>query len=310
MFPTLRSPGRSLPTNNVSQGGGPEKGALGTRLIERAPSTRTSRVTTRRRIGVFQTIKNAALKGLLIASVVGASLGIDACTSQRTTPRQPAQLQVAMHESQPSPAAREAARMSNAELDRLPEKSRLAQTELLKKLDAATPNVWRDTKPFNSDGTINTYVEISLGSRDKYELDIEKNALELDRVIHESVGGYPINYGFVPGTFSWDGDPFDVVALGPKIDNGTPMKMKIIGIYHMVDEKGFDPHLVASPVDADGNALYALDDAKKAEIAAFVERYKKPDAHKGKWAKFVGWGDAADGTRFTKTTAGFFDAAR
>lgn len=313
MFPGLRPRDRSLPTNSAQGAGGtggPEKQEIKTRLIERALTSRTSRTTTRRRIGVLQTIKSAALKGLLIASVVGASLGIDACTANRTTTRQPAQLQVATHESQPSPAAQEAARISNAKLDSLPEKTRLAQTELLKKLDPASPNLWRDTKPFNADGTLNAYVEISLGSRDKYELDIENNKLELDRVIHESVGGYPINYGIVPGTFSWDGDPFDVVVLGPKVESGTPIKTKIIGIYHMVDEKGFDPHLVASPVDANGDALFALDDAKKAEIASFVERYKKPDAHKGKWAKFIGWGDAADGARFTKTTAGFFDAAR
>jgi inorganic pyrophosphatase len=277
------------------------------RAIERSLS---SRATVRKRIGVFQQIKSAAVKGLLIATVVGAAIGIDAYTSRELShaqPAKPAQLQVALHE--PSQAAKDAARISNAKLDTLPEKTRLAQTELLHKLDPSKPNLWRDTKPFNTDGTVNGYVEISLGSRDKYELDVETNKLELDRVIHESVGGYPINYGIIPATFSWDGDPFDVVVLGPKIENGTALKGKIVGIYHMVDEKGFDPHLVISPVDEKGNALFQLDTAKKAEIASFVERYKKPDAHKGKWAKFVGWGDAADGLRFTKTTSGFFDAA-
>jgi inorganic pyrophosphatase len=249
----------------------------------------------------------------LIAGIVGASIGIDSMTVRDRGPAQHVthpQLQVALQTNQASPAAREAARLTNAKIDTLGEKERIKQSDLLGSLDPSKPNLWRDTRPFNSDGTLNAFVEISLGSRDKFELDIKKNELALDRVIHESVGGYPINYGIIPGTFSWDGDPFDVVVLGPKLDNGTALKTKIIGIYHMIDEHGFDPHLVVSPVDAHGNALFTLDDAKKAEIASFVDRYKKPDAAKGKWAKFIGWGDAAEGLRFTQTTAGFFDKAR
>ena len=148
-----------------------------------------------------------------------------------------------------------------------------------------------------------------MGTRDKFEFDIETNTMQLDRVIDESVGGYPINYGFVPRTFSWDGDPFDVVVLGPKLESGTVAKGAVVGIYHMVDEKGFDPHLVVSPVDDEGRELYALDETMRNAIAAFVDRYKIPDADKGKWARFVGWGDKSDGLRFLKKTSAFFEEA-
>jgi hypothetical protein len=41
-----------------------------------------------------------------------------------------------------------------------------------------------------------------------------KNAHAIDRMIPEDVGGYPVNYGFVPQTVSYDGDPFDCAPTG------------------------------------------------------------------------------------------------
>ena len=47
------------------------------------------------------------------------------------------------------------------------------------------------------------------------------NRRAMDRTIPAEVGGYPVNYGFVPQTVSYDGDPFDVLVLGPPIEGGT-----------------------------------------------------------------------------------------
>lgn len=316
MFPRLlnRRQDLSPPTSELSSGTATHKsGPTEAGEVPFAPTARgkTVRSQAKQRIGVLSRVKSAAVRGVLAATIIGAAIGIGSIALSEKPQQTKVLPQVQLVQTTPSTAAQDAARMSNAKLDTLPEKARLKQAELLTKIKANPgPNYWRDTPAINADGTVNMFVEISLGSRDKYETNLEKNELELDRVIHESVGGYPINYGMVPGTFSWDGDPFDAVVLGPKLDNGTALKGKIIGIYHMIDEKGFDPHLVLSPVDAKGNALFSLDDAKKQEIAEFVVRYKKPDAQKGKWAKMVGWGDAADGLRFTRTAAGFFDAAK
>ena len=41
------------------------------------------------------------------------------------------------------------------------------------------------------------------------------NERAIDRIIPKAIGGYPVNYGFVPQTVSYDGDPFDVLVLGP-----------------------------------------------------------------------------------------------
>ena len=49
-------------------------------------------------------------------------------------------------------------------------------------------------------------IEISKGSKNKYELDKETGLLILDRILHTSTH-YPANYGFIPRTYGDDGDP-------------------------------------------------------------------------------------------------------
>ena len=98
-----------------------------------------------------------------------------------------------------------------------------ATTQLARSLDAATDHprhVWRDTPPTNADGTVNAYIEIARGDRRKWEFDMRANARAIDRMMPEEVGGYPVNYGFVPQTVSYDGDPFDALVLGPPVSGG------------------------------------------------------------------------------------------
>ena len=61
---------------------------------------------------------------------------------------------------------------------------------------------WRDTPPTNSDGTVNGYIEIARGDRRKWEFNMRTNRRAIDRMIPVSIGGYPVNYGFVPQTVS------------------------------------------------------------------------------------------------------------
>ena len=55
-------------------------------------------------------------------------------------------------------------------------------------------------------------IEISKGSKNKYELDKETGHLILDRVLFTSTH-YPQNYGFIPRPFADDYDPLDVLVL-------------------------------------------------------------------------------------------------
>jgi inorganic pyrophosphatase len=186
-----------------------------------------------------------------------------------------------------------------------------ARAQLARSLDAAAPHarhVWRDTAPANPDGTVNGYVEIARGDRRKWEFDIGRNARAIDRVIPAAIGGYPVNYGFVPQTISYDGDPFDVLVLGPAIAGGTLVRGTIVGLLHMEDEKGLDSKVVISPIDAGGHPRYALTSAIRDTIADYFRRYKQ--GQPGKFSKVPGWGSADEGRAYVTRTHAFFRARR
>jgi inorganic pyrophosphatase len=179
--------------------------------------------------------------------------------------------------------------------------------QLAKSLDAAKSHpshVWRDTPPTNSDGTVNAYIEIARGDRRKWELDMRANARAIDRMMPESLGGYPVNYGFVPQTVSYDGDPFDALVLGPPIEGGEIVRGVIVGLMQMEDEKGLDSKVVLSVTDAAGHPVHALTAADRQRIGDYFQRYKQHEP--GKFSKVPGWGSAEAGRAFVTTTHGFF----
>lgn len=72
---------------------------------------------------------------------------------------------------------------------------------------------WHDVKPSRvTTDSFLALIEISKGSKNKYELDKETGHLILDRVLFTSTH-YPQNYGFIPRTFARDFDPLDVLVL-------------------------------------------------------------------------------------------------
>lgn len=167
---------------------------------------------------------------------------------------------------------------------------------------------WRDTPAVNPDGSINGYVEISRGDRRKWEFDMRANALALDRTMPPEIGGYPVNYGFVPQTISYDGDPFDVLVLGAPVPEATLVRGAIVGLMHMEDEKGVDSKVVISRAGAGGGAVDRLTSAELRRIAAFFNRYKMHDP--GAFSRVTGWGSAEDGRAFVETTHAFFRECR
>ena len=181
-----------------------------------------------------------------------------------------------------------------------------AATQLSTSLSASKPfaqHLWRDTPPINEDGTVNGYIEIARGDRNKWEFDMAANARAIDRVIPEKVGGYPVNYGFVPQTVSYDGDPFDILVLGPPIEGGSLVRGGIVGLLLMNDEKGSDAKVVVSPLK-NGRPQYALTARVRQEIADYFKRYKlwEPD----KFSEVPGWGTSAEGLALVQMTHAFF----
>jgi inorganic pyrophosphatase len=57
----------------------------------------------------------------------------------------------------------------------------------------------------------------------------------------------PYNYGCIPGLDSGDGDPLDVIILGPRLARGQRLKMQVVGLIAFVDGGCGDPKVVCSP---------------------------------------------------------------
>ena len=68
-------------------------------------------------------------------------------------------------------------------------------------------NIWHniDKKRITPSSFI-ACIEISKGSKKKYELDKETGMIILDRVLYTSTH-YPANYGFIPKTYASDDEP-------------------------------------------------------------------------------------------------------
>ena len=187
----------------------------------------------------------------------------------------------------------------------------MAVAQLARSLEAARAHarhVWRDTAPFDGRGLVNGFVEIARGDRRKWEFDMGTNARAVDRVMPEEVGGYPVNYGFVPQTVSYDGDPFDVLVLGPPLPGGDIVRGAIVGVMYMEDEKGLDSKVVISPVDANGATQFQLTGSERQRIGEFFARYKQHET--GKFSRVPGWGSGAEGKRLIAITHAFFRECR
>ena len=74
-------------------------------------------------------------------------------------------------------------------------------------------NIWHDIdKNRIKPEDFYAVVEISKGSKNKYELDKSTGLIMLDRILYTSTH-YPANYGFIPLTYAKDFDPLDVLVL-------------------------------------------------------------------------------------------------
>ena len=107
-------------------------------------------------------------------------------------------------------------------------------------------NIWHDISPKRiNTGDFICVVEISKGSKKKYELDKETGYLILDRILYTSTH-YPNNYGFIPKTLSGDGDPLDVLVMCQEpIVPLALVKAYPIGVVKMIDSDEVDEKIIA-----------------------------------------------------------------
>lgn len=122
-------------------------------------------------------------------------------------------------------------------------------------------------------------VEISAGSKNKYELDKETGLLILDRILYTSTH-YPHNYGFIPRTLADDGDPLDVLILcsEPILPLATTVCYPI-GILEMTDGGKLDEKVIAvcahDPLYSEYKDICQLPEHISEEIKHFFRVYKE-----------------------------------
>ncbi len=140
-------------------------------------------------------------------------------------------------------------------------------------------NIWHDIDPKRiSPQDFVALIEISKGSRNKYELDKDTGLLILDRVLYTSTH-YPANYGFIPHTYADDLDPLDVLVLcSEAIDPRTLVRCYPIGVIKMLDNGRNDEKIIAVPfADPTYNvyrSIFALPRHVYDEMGHFFTVYK------------------------------------
>ena len=109
-------------------------------------------------------------------------------------------------------------------------------------------NIWHDiSKERISSTDFIATIEISKGSKKKYELDKETGLIILDRILYTSTH-YPANYGFIPRTLGDDKDPLDVLVIcSEEIEPMSLVRCYPIGVMYMRDNGDMDEKIIAIP---------------------------------------------------------------
>ncbi len=132
---------------------------------------------------------------------------------------------------------------------------------------------------------LNMVIEVSSGSPTSTNI-IWREAFVLDRKIPSSVV-FPVEYGFVPQTWSEDDDPLDIMVLSyAPLTTGCIVKVRVIGALVIEDEEGLDTKILSVLVnDARFEGYHDIADVHKhrlVEIQEFFETYKRHDPIVGK----------------------------
>ena len=127
------------------------------------------------------------------------------------------------------------------------------------------------------ENVVNALIEIPLGSKNKYELDVKTGRIKLDRVLYASMM-YPAEYGIIEKTLAPDGDALDILVIcSDATFPGCIVPARVLGYLDMVDNGKPDYKLIAV-VDCDPryDHYQQIEDLNPfvEEIANFFANYK------------------------------------
>jgi len=180
-------------------------------------------------------------------------------------------------------------------------------------------NLLEDYQPRDTTGLVNAVIEIPAGTVDKWELNKTNGQLEWElvngvpRVVQYI--GYPGNYGMIPQTLldkanGGDGDPLDILVLGPPAERGAVLKCKIIGVLYLSDRGEQDDKLIAVAKDS---PLYEVDSIAQLNanyqgitdiITLWFTNYKGPDQ-----VVSTGYGDKSEAEKILQAAISQYTTA-
>lgn len=146
---------------------------------------------------------------------------------------------------------------------------------------------------------LHVVIEVTKGSSNKIEYRPE-GYFELDRTLYHQMF-YSFDYGFVPQTLEWDGDPIDVVLLTTHpIPMGCVVKSRVIGMIHTQDQDGPDMKLICVPTDkidprwSQVQSVNDLNSHVQEELLWFFKEYKKLEKNKYDKVEIGGFRDVQE----------------
>jgi inorganic pyrophosphatase len=143
-------------------------------------------------------------------------------------------------------------------------------------------------------GTVNTVVEIPMGSSLKIEYHRQTGTFMIDRV-EPAIFAKPVNYGFIPQTLDEDGDELDtLVVCDEPIPTGVWLEATVIGVLNFEDDGEMDHKVIVVPADNrnTGDSIKTLADLGERwqqQIQHHFTHYK--DLKKPGSTKVLGFGD-------------------
>lgn len=173
------------------------------------------------------------------------------------------------------------------------------------------PHPWHAI-PVGNDApqVINTIIEISQGSKAKYELDKESGMLRLDRILTSNLR-YPFHYGFIPQTLWPDGDPLDILILcSESLVPLSIIEARVLGVLTMFDGGQSDDKIIAvaqhDPAMKNIKDLHDINPETLTIIEFFFKNYKKPE---GKIVKIEAFSPAQDAYTIIKKGIDLYKAS-